>query len=349
MFRKWFVATAVVSIALFFALWPFHFRMPAYSVDNGARMSKNSEILIEAPGIVVDPDAHELLYRGLHDRDAITVAVAAESFAAEQDGPARIVSFARDPQQANMTLGQVGDGIVFRLRTPVTGEVGIVTGLHAARGVKPGYVQLFVATYDGRHFRIYVDGRLVSDQELAAGQLAGWNPNFQLSFGNEASGNRPWLGRILDVAILNEALDADRVAALDFETFSAPLASQVYRLRERCPGIDASLSSCEVPALLHITDRFEMLSFKGRRFSDYIENAIVWGVLGLVFGFSFKERRLLDMVVPLVICAAASETTQALIPSRSSSLLDLVTAILAGSLAVTVGRHASAMRQAHQT
>jgi hypothetical protein len=53
-----------------------------------------------------------------------------------QTGPARIISLSENPYQRNFTLGQEGSSLVFRLRTPVTGENGanpelIVPGVFA--------------------------------------------------------------------------------------------------------------------------------------------------------------------------------------------------------------------------
>jgi len=349
------VLAVTASLALLFALWPFDFRLPAFSVQNGARVTSGGELAFDAPGIVVDEGAAAPLHRGLHGREAVTVAVAAESFSAAQDGPARLVSFARDPWQANFTLGQSGDGIVFRLRTPATGELGWVPGLIADGVVEPGQRQLFVATYDGQRFRIYADGRLAGERELAAGRLEGWDPGFQLSFGNEATGNRPWRGRISDVVVFDEALDAAGVASLKPESLSAPRTSPIYRLRERCRGGDvhdvapgelagSPPAPCKVPARLRVTERFELLSLKPRWLSDVVENALVWGTVGLVVGTCFRSRRPLAIVVPLLAVAMALEAAQVLLASRSSSLADLATAVLAGTLAVAGARRAARHR-----
>jgi VanZ family protein len=45
-------------------------------------------------------------------------------------------------------------------------------------------------------------------------RLAGWNPYFTLSIGNEHTGNRPWSGTVTQLAILDKALSADEAAQL---------------------------------------------------------------------------------------------------------------------------------------
>lgn len=74
-------------------------------------------------------------------------------------GPARILSLSRDPGNRNFTLAQQQRDIVFRVRTPATGENGMrpqatTTGSPLTRGE-----HRVLATFDGVTSRIYVDGR----------------------------------------------------------------------------------------------------------------------------------------------------------------------------------------------
>jgi outer membrane protein assembly factor BamB len=57
---------------------------------------------------------------------------------ARQTGPARILTFSSDPYHRNFTLGQEGDRVVFRLRTPETGENGMNPETTIGRRVGPG-------------------------------------------------------------------------------------------------------------------------------------------------------------------------------------------------------------------
>lgn len=74
-----------------------------------------------------------------------------------QSGPARIVSFSADPSHRNFTLAQQDNNLVFRLRTPLTGENGtnpqpIVPNIFST--TKP---HKLIITYDGSILMVYVD------------------------------------------------------------------------------------------------------------------------------------------------------------------------------------------------
>jgi VanZ family protein len=88
----------------------------------------------------------------------LSVFVRFEPAAADQRGPARIVSLSADPNVRNFTLGQDGEEIVMRLRTRVTNESGTARELRvrAAQPVAGPHWALF--TYDGATQCLQVDG-----------------------------------------------------------------------------------------------------------------------------------------------------------------------------------------------
>jgi glycopeptide antibiotics resistance protein len=74
-----------------------------------------------------------------------------------QAGPARIVSLSSDTNHRNFTLGQDKSDLVFRLRTPISGENGtnpdiVVPGLFADTSFHH-----IIITYDGLFLNIYID------------------------------------------------------------------------------------------------------------------------------------------------------------------------------------------------
>ncbi len=101
------------------------------------------------------------------DRFAITVSAA--TAARDQRGPARIVSISADAEHRNVTLGQVGDNLIIRLRTPAAGENGqkpemLVPGVFA--DTQPRQVTV---SYDAPLLRVTVDGAETSAISLAPG------------------------------------------------------------------------------------------------------------------------------------------------------------------------------------
>lgn len=79
-----------------------------------------------------------------------------------QTGPARIVSYSWDIYHRNFTLGQQESNLVFRLRTPLTGENGTNPELTVPDIFIDTLPHQLVVTYDGSTIRVYVDGILQS-------------------------------------------------------------------------------------------------------------------------------------------------------------------------------------------
>ncbi len=91
------------------------------------------------------------------------------------DGPARIVTFSRDPSNRNFTLGQRRSDLEFRVRTPATGPNGHRPAARTPHGplrADPGtaHPRMVAGIFDGRRSWIAVEGRCAGDAfpELAA-------------------------------------------------------------------------------------------------------------------------------------------------------------------------------------
>ncbi|MBK9131918.1 MAG: LamG domain-containing protein [Gammaproteobacteria bacterium] len=131
-----------------------------------------------------------------------------------QEGPARIISYSAGTQARNFTLGQTQYNYDFLHRSSTTdgnGEPALSTAdadedLQATQ-------QHVVVTFDpanGR--RIYVNGEFTDDVDgVAGGNLSDWDDSFAFVLGNEASGDRPFAGKLRLVAIHNRALTPEQV------------------------------------------------------------------------------------------------------------------------------------------
>jgi glycopeptide antibiotics resistance protein len=90
-----------------------------------------------------------------------------------QNGPARIVSLSKDPDNRNFTLAQEGRDLVFRLRTPVTGENGVRPDLRIPAVFSTMERQSIWIVYDGSSLVAYVNGaRRSAPYELTPGYVA---------------------------------------------------------------------------------------------------------------------------------------------------------------------------------
>lgn len=106
---------------------------------------------------------------------AATVATA-DTF---QSGPARIITISKDPYNRNLTLGQEGSDLIFRLRTPLTGENGISPELVAPNVFGDKKPHDLIITYNGKSLSLFVDGKSnPSSLALSSGAVL-WNYFFK--------------------------------------------------------------------------------------------------------------------------------------------------------------------------
>lgn len=133
-----------------------------------ACVTRSTEVLTGGPGLALDAGAaHDVAAAALA---AGGVAIVARIVPADVDqkGPARIVSFSAGTQRRNLDLGQEERGLVFRFRTPLSGENGARRPVETGEVLAAGRAVTVAAGYDGRVARICVDGQLRARENLAA-------------------------------------------------------------------------------------------------------------------------------------------------------------------------------------
>jgi hypothetical protein len=108
------------------------------------------------------------LYKELVSRNQLTLVVRMRTNNLEQTGPARIVTYSLNPVSRNFTLGQIGNTLTFRLRTPASGLNGAEPALYTGPVLSLDHTYLVAAVYDGRISRLYVDGKLAAELDLGA-------------------------------------------------------------------------------------------------------------------------------------------------------------------------------------
>ena len=133
---------------------------------------------------------------------------------ANNNNPARIVSYSATTSARNFTLGQYDYNYVAMNRTnesDANGEPVLATNDNDERA--QASLQHVVVTFDpinGR--RIYVNGEFTGDMDPDAGAvLRDWDNGYALIAGNEASGNRPWMGSLRFLAIHKRAMAAEDI------------------------------------------------------------------------------------------------------------------------------------------
>ena len=84
-----------------------------------------------------------------------TLSVVVQTGDTSQTGPGRIISLSVDPLHRNLTLGQEGPDLVFRLRTPFTGLNGSNPALIVPGVFSEVEKRHIVVTYDGAVLKVY--------------------------------------------------------------------------------------------------------------------------------------------------------------------------------------------------
>ncbi len=133
-----------------------------------------------------------------------------------QKGPARIVSFSKDPYERNFTLGQEGKNLTLRLRTPKTGKNGSSPEVTLWE-IPQSRVNRVCLTYEQGSIVFYHNGKPVMTTDKVDGDFSNWDEVEQgLILGDEwAGGSRFWEGMIFAIAFYDRALTEKEVGARD--------------------------------------------------------------------------------------------------------------------------------------
>src|SRR5688572_21201895 len=130
---------------------------------------------------------------------------------ANDENPARIVSYSGSTDERNFTLGQYDYNYVVLNRSDKSDANGLeVLATNDNDERAQASLQHVVATFDPvRGRRIYVNGEFTGDTDpLAEAVLKDWDNGYALVVGNEVSGNRPWTGSLRFLAIHKRAMSA---------------------------------------------------------------------------------------------------------------------------------------------
>jgi hypothetical protein len=87
-----------------------------------------------------------------------TLGATISSDSGSQSGPARIISLSADAVRRNFTLGQQGEDLIVRLRTPLTGPNGVNPSLRVPSVFSTPEGRHIVITYNGTNLHVYIDG-----------------------------------------------------------------------------------------------------------------------------------------------------------------------------------------------
>jgi glycopeptide antibiotics resistance protein len=358
---------AYLLVTITVLLWPFD--LVFSPVKNGVRwIGKTNGIEFVRPGQVLSPLPTESFCNRFINGAGFSLEVWLASSNATQTGPARIVSYSLNPYLRNFTLGQSKDALVMRLRTTETDLDGTVPHLEVPHVFHASQPQHIVVTYDFAEQRVYVNGIKRAQARIPGGRLTNWDPALPLIFGNEFSGNRPWLGRLFFVAIYDRPLREKEIRRHAKAGWSSELGSSAtpsrsinglvarYVFSERAGERVADSNGTEqavdlnIPREIHrpgspfLEAAFGMRLRQIELLQDFILN-----VLGFIpFGFllyrllSGRLKTTLRTTILVILLGTlltfAIESLQHFSLSRYSSLVDVFSNMLGTAVGVAAAR-----------
>lgn len=206
-FYPW--AMLVCTVCMVFILfWPFDFTGPTNHVQWS---TESPGIEFMGHGQVISPSSSKALYDSLVHGQGFAIEAWIQPYSNQHRLLTRIISYSAEPTLHNFTLSQQKANLRIRLRTKRPHLKG-AKPLLIVRNVfpQPKPVHL-VVSYDFKALKVFVDGSLRVNSPTLGGHFNNWNPNYRLVLGNEATGDRPWSGKIAYVAIYDQVLDAQDV------------------------------------------------------------------------------------------------------------------------------------------
>ncbi|MGZ8410965.1 MAG: VanZ family protein [Hyphomicrobium sp.] len=199
MMTKLRLTAATLTILLYVAvgLYPYQFVRPSIGiVDNTAAFLPEGRLTFRPPGPgIARTDGPPPWLASAIAANHLDIVLRVRPAFSQQHGVARIMTISFDSRLRNLTVGQDGADLIFRLRTPQTDRNG--TPPIQVAGVFEG-AQWTDLVFSIRPHRltIKVQGQIVREDELPAQPLANWDPSFRLALGNELNNNREWFGDI---------------------------------------------------------------------------------------------------------------------------------------------------------
>jgi hypothetical protein len=144
----------------------------ALSADEIAELAARGPV--DLPRTLPESDAQ--LFRRISEARQFTALVWGSTDDLEQKGPVRIVTWSRDVFSSNMTIGQDGRRVVFRVRTVSASSLGTGQETRTGAVLEAGHPFFIAGTYDGRFARVFINGLQVAGNDLSVKIPLGYLP-----------------------------------------------------------------------------------------------------------------------------------------------------------------------------
>lgn len=128
-------------------------------ISRGTLPRKNSDrsVFVNYKHWLQTMESVQFLTDKLKATSQFTLVTTIASASSTQEGPARIISVSKNALERNFTLGQEGNDLSFRLRTPLTGNNGMAPEIIIPDVFSDPDFHQIVVSYDGWTLKFYID------------------------------------------------------------------------------------------------------------------------------------------------------------------------------------------------
>ncbi|HIK31800.1 MAG TPA: VanZ family protein [Oscillatoriales cyanobacterium M59_W2019_021] len=144
--------------------------LPKKSGDTPVESLRDRGVILNNKHWLQTIESVEKLTKNISKTSQLTLVTTMASANPNQEGPARIISLSKNPFARNFTLGQEGNDLSFRLRTPLTQENGADPESIVPNVFADTQFHRVAITYDGWILKIYI-GRAATPKEYRVGNV----------------------------------------------------------------------------------------------------------------------------------------------------------------------------------
>jgi hypothetical protein len=325
-------------VIVWLCLWPFNFlqsNQVAWGSDGGLKFTPPATAYTSAPPAK------------LASLREWTILMDVKTLAPLRQG--RILSYSLDERRCNLSVDQLFDDIVLRIRTS---DEQRPREIRVEKIFEQSSDRRFVlaVVYDGHDLSVHIDGEGKIRQRIGAIDSAAWNSTYPVLLGSHADGKLGWKGifyqlTVLDRATTSEALKNPHVLFQD----TAAVLSYIFDGRNGTMVLD---QSGKTPANLIWPSTFApyRLTFlqsprdywlDPRRLlvKDIFANIVLYLPLGYLISGMVRKRFLTIFTAAMAVFGGALisfviETLQVYLPTRYSSTMDLIMNSLGAGIGV---------------
>jgi hypothetical protein len=166
-------------------------------------------LVLHAPTALATAGAATRIIQAVKASNEVTLEVWMKPTVPNHTGLARILTLSDGSGKRNITLGQSGNRYYVAIRTTTTSANASTKAFMAGTVKTEGLTHLVCTRTAAGRVHLYLDGKDVGHRDVS-GALSVWDESFKLALGNElgnnAGGDRAWLGEYHLIAIYSRAL-----------------------------------------------------------------------------------------------------------------------------------------------